>query len=296
MRRFVSALALLALLPLAAFAQSYPTQNPTYIPSPVNPQDSIASTATFPTGQVFQLNGVGSFTVRVTGTYTGLVAEVDVTNDRTLSTGAPNNSPTWTAMSCRQAGAAAGNGQFVPSITTNGIYECNAAGYTEARFWITGLSTGTVTFTESAGVSVDRVQSNYDLGAVIPSTGAAPINVGTTNSADLYNADARGAICIFSQVSSTGSPSAIMNIQIKDAASGFYYTVLSTAAITAVGASVLEVYPGLLSTDIPAVAWQLNGGGLWLARNFHLPRVWRVQAVVTGSGGFNAAVGCNVLQ
>ena len=281
---------------VAAFGQAYPINTPAYAPNPVLPQVSVASTATLPSVQVFQLNAVNAFTVRVQGTFTGLVAEVDVSNDRS------NNivtSPTWTAVGCIQIGAAAGNGQIVSSITVAGIYRCNVSGMTQARFNVTALSTGTVTF-GAAGTSntaFDHIPSNYDLGSAIPITAAAPLNVGTTtNSADFINSDGKGAWCSFSQVSSTGSPSAIITIQVKDAASLNYFNVLSTAAITSVGVSNLEIYPGFLSTDVPT--GQTNNGTTvnWVARNFHLPKTWRVQAVVTGAGDFNASLGCNVLQ
>ena len=156
---------------VAAFGQAYPINTPAYAPNPVLPQVSVASTATLPSAQVFQLNAVNAFTVRVQGTFTGLVAEVDVSNDRS------NNivtSPTWTAVGCMQIGAAAGNGQIVSSITVAGIYRCNVSGMTQARFNVTALSTGTVTF-GAAGTSntaFDHIPSNYDLGSAIPITAA----------------------------------------------------------------------------------------------------------------------------
>jgi hypothetical protein len=77
--------------------------------------------------------------------------------------------------------------------------------------------------------------------------------------------------------------SVVINIQGKDAASGKYYTLLSSAAITTAITTVLTLYPGAPSTanvSSPQV----------------LPRTWRVQAVVTGGGSAaTATVGASVI-
>jgi hypothetical protein len=67
------------------------------------------------------------------------------------------------------------------------------------------------------------------------------------------------------------TPGLTVVIEGKDPISGKYYTILSSAVITAVSTVVLNVYPGLTA------AANLKADDI-------IPTVWRVKAVVTGTG------------
>lgn len=80
------------------------------------------------------------------------------------------------------------------------------------------------------------------------------------------------------------TPGVAFVIEGKDPTSGKYYTILSSAVISAVSTVVLNVFPGLT-----AVA-NLKADDI-------IPTVWRVKAVVTGSGvGLTATVNATLLH
>ena len=79
------------------------------------------------------------------------------------------------------------------------------------------------------------------------------------------------------------SPTLLVTIQGKDAASGKYYTILASTALAAVATTTLEVYPGI------ATAANATAG-------VTLPRVWRVIAVIGGTTPtVTATVGASVI-
>lgn len=95
---------------------------------------------------------------------------------------------------------------------------------------------------------------------------------GTINSADLFNQFWRGMKVVVDITAITGTgPSLTVAIQGKESAIGKYFTILASAALTAVGTTVLTVYPGLVAAAN-------------LIANDHHPVDWRVQAVVAGAG------------
>ena len=56
--------------------------------------------------------------------------------------------------------------------------------------------------------------------------------------------EARGLRVVIDVTAVTATPSVVFTIRAKDPASGKYVTLLASAAITAVGTTVLVVYPG----------------------------------------------------
>jgi len=122
--------------------------------------------------------------------------------------------------------------------------------------------------------------NTYNANNLLPALAAAAAD--TFNSADQLNPDSRG-VRVTVDVTVATTTSAVINIQIKDPASGKYVTILSSAAITTVSTTVLTVYPGATAAANAAVSIPLG-------------RVWRVQAVVTGgSSALTATVGASLL-
>jgi hypothetical protein len=64
------------------------------------------------------------------------------------------------------------------------------------------------------------------------------------NSDDIQNFNAKGVHVIIDVTAVTATPSITVTLQGKDFASGKYYTILASAAITGTGTTVLKVFPG----------------------------------------------------
>ena len=109
--------------------------------------------------------------------------------------------------------------------------------------------------------------SNSNLGAVVTLTAASA----GVNSADLVNPVQRGVRIGINVTAISGtSPTLTVTIQGKDVASGVYYTILASAAITATGFTSLVVYPG-----ITLVANETADGPL--------PNTWRISTAIGGT-------------
>lgn len=113
-----------------------------------------------------------------------------------------------------------------------------------------------------------EVMGNLDRYAVITFTAQA---AGTLVSGDISIPGVRGVNAIMVQTSHTGTPSTTFSIQNKDPVTGQYFTVLTSAAVTADNTpSQLTVYPGAATTT------NVSDGR-------PLSRVWRVSATVAGT-------------
>jgi hypothetical protein len=118
------------------------------------------------------------------------------------------------------------------------------------------------------GSTFDRVRGNIDTGAIVTLTAASS----SGNSADQVNYNGRGLqLGINISAISGTSPSLTVAIQGKDTASGQYYTILSSAALTSTGFYWLTVYPSPLANATAYVS-QL------------LPRTWRILNTIAGTG------------
>lgn len=126
------------------------------------------------------------------------------------------------------------------------------------------------------GTSFDRQRGNLDnisLAALVGATASG-------NSADQTNYNGKGVKVVINITAITAGSLTVI-IRAKDPVSGQYYTVLSSAALTATGTTVLTVYPGL-----PASA---N-----VSANDVMPRTWRVEySIVTGP--VSATIGAAVI-
>lgn len=168
-------------------------------------------------------------------------------------------------------------GQTSPlSLTTNGILRVNpttggGASLTAALGDTTG--SGSIVLYASGfgmlfnGGSWDRARGNVDTAALVT---LAAAGAGTTNSADQTNYNGRGVIVIADVTVAGGTIAVTVSVQGKDAASGKYYTILTSASLVTTGTTALTVYPGAPVTGSVSSASPL-------------PRVWRVQ-VVSGAG------------
>ena len=91
------------------------------------------------------------------------------------------------------------------------------------------------------------------------------------NSVDLNNPGGSGLILAIDITAITGTtPSITVTVQGKDAASGKYYTVLASAALSTVSTTILRVFAGATAAANTAA-------------NDKLPCTWRVSWVIAGT-------------
>lgn len=134
---------------------------------------------------------------------------------------------------------------------------------------------------DQTGDTYRPLVGNVDTGALITHVAAA---AGTTNGADQVNVNASGLHVVVSITAITGTtPTLTVFIEGKDTASGIYYTLLSTAALSGTGTTVLRVYPGLSAV----------GGSV---ANDVLPRTWRVRTTIAGTTpAVTATIGASLI-
>lgn len=143
----------------------------------------------------------------------------------------------------------------------------------------------TPAFAQAAGTIQSQNPMTRDVG--VGTTGkilnVTTLATGTSAvSADQSGFNVSRIICIFNQSTHASSPSTTISIHNKDAATGTYYTLLTSAAITADNAPTgIAAGAGLLS--------QTN-----LAVGMPLARTWRIILNVTGTGSTTGTVGCSV--
>lgn len=132
----------------------------------------------------------------------------------------------------------------------------------------------------ASGLSYDQ-ESNHDKAALLT---LAAQGAATVNGADQTNLNGRGVQVVVDITAISGtSPTLTVVIQGKDAASGKYYNLLSSAALNATGTTLLTLYPGA-PTTANASSPQV------------LPATWRVIATVGGTGpSVTATVGASVI-
>lgn len=99
----------------------------------------------------------------------------------------------------------------------------------------------------------------------------------TVNSADQANCTGSRAVVVVDFTVAT-TASVVVTIQGKDTASGKYYTLLTSAALTSAATTVLVVSPGSTAAANVDVLYPL-------------PSIWRVSVVVSNNGGTAALTG-----
>ena len=103
------------------------------------------------------------------------------------------------------------------------------------------------------------------------------------DSADLSNKRYRGAHIIIDVTAATLTPSVVFTVQGKDLASGKYYDILDSAAITGVGTTVLTIFPAAT-------------GAANLTENNILPETFRIHAEHADADSITYSVGVNMLN
>ena len=119
----------------------------------------------------------------------------------------------------------------------------------------------------NAPVIVPASATIADTAALLTYTAAA---AGGAPGADQTNSNARGVKLVIDITALTGvSPTLLITLQGKDAASGKYYSIGNTGNLSAVATTTFDVYPGLAAGATSA--------------NSTLPRVWRVTGTISGT-------------
>ena len=122
---------------------------------------------------------------------------------------------------------------------------------------------------------------NTDRGAAVTLSAASA----SGDSEQLDNLHWRGAQIGVNITAITGtSPSITVIVEGFDAASGQYYTLLSSAALTATGFTLLTVYPGVTAAA--------NGAAATV-----LPEVWRIRYTIAGTTpAITETIGANLIR
>jgi hypothetical protein len=102
------------------------------------------------------------------------------------------------------------------------------------------------------------------------------------NSDDQYNKGHRGLKLTIDATAEADTAEVTFTLQGKDQASGKYYTILASAAISAVGTTVLTVYPGITAAANVSVSDVL-------------PAIWRVAVTVADADSLTYSVGVDLL-
>ena len=169
-----------------------------------------------------------------------------------------NQKVTLVASGQTQALDATGDNGDAVSSTGN-----NSRLVTNARNWLYN------------GASFDRARNNTDL--TILSSAA---RTATNQSADFTNYNGRGLHLVIDATAIAATPSVVFTIQGKDAISGKYYTILTSAAVTAVSTTILRVFPGATAAANTVA-------------NDILPRVWRIDATHGDADSITYSVGAS---
>lgn len=209
----------LATAPTFAAAQAYPSSNPTYIPTAVVP----ATTLTAAGDVTLNANGLGTITARIAGTNTGVAGVFQGTNERSAN-------PTWTTIGAVPVGASGGGA--VSAVTGNGLYRLNASGFSQVRFHMTAISTGSavVTMAGTPGPSL---------------TAVAPVRRSTYSAAVTALAPAASATDFFTLTGAAGVTVRINHVECSG---------ISTAAATATVNALLRSTANSAGTSSAATA------------------------------------------
>lgn len=218
----------IAFAPLAAVAQPYPTQTPTYIPTAVLAPATIAAPST---ATSFVVNGLSTVSIRIAGTCTSLAATFEGTNQRT-------GTIAWTTL---PAIPVAG-GATVASVSAAGFWKVNASGLASVRVNVSALTAScTISMAGSAAPDgavlaiIPNASGSIALSSQYPagSTPITGIGAGTTGAVvgTLAGVAAKTTyICSF-DVSAIGGTAAVGPVVVAGLVGGsFTYQASSSAA------------------------------------------------------------------
>lgn len=124
----------------------------------------------------------------------------------------------------------------------------------------------------------DSMRSNVE-GTVL----ASAARTATTNSADFTNINAKGVRLFINVTAVTADPSVVFTLEVKDPISSTYTAILTSAAITGTGHTVLTAYPGATAAANVTVSMPLS-------------RTWRVTATHADSDSITYSVGYSYIN
>jgi hypothetical protein len=169
------------------------------------------------------------------------------------------------------------------------LYAYNGASHDRLRTTDDSASTITAGSVGILGVAARSLQYNNGLAAYehvdnnYESTLlASAARTVATNGSDQNNRNGKGCH-LHINISAWTAGSITVTVQGKDPVSGTYYTILTSAALAAVGFITLRVYPGL--TPVAN-----------LTENDILPRTWRVSVAVSSADSITYSIGNSVIQ
>ena len=135
---------------------------------------------------------------------------------------------------------------------------------------------------DQATANANEVVVKSKPGNVAGTALASEARTATVSSADLANTYGKGVHVIIDVTASADTPSVVAKIEGKDPASGKYYTILESAAITGTSTTVLRVHP-----DLAAVA-NLTISDL-------IPSVFRVTMTHADADSITYSVGYSIV-
>lgn len=107
-------------------------------------------------------------------------------------------------------------------------------------------SANAVTVTGAYDFLFQRQNNDGYIGGSTTGITLTAAGAGTVNGADSYNKYAQGMNLLINITAITGSLT--VSVQGKDPASGTYYTILTSAALAATGATLLTIHPSFATT------------------------------------------------
>lgn len=125
--------------------------------------------------------------------------------------------------------------------------------------------------------TVDRWRNNTE-GTLL----ASAARTATASTSDQTNYNARGVRVYINATAVTLTPSVTFSIEEKDSVSGTYTAILTSAAVTTTGHTVLTVYPGATAAAN-------------VTASHPLPRTWRVTATHADTDSITYSVGYSLI-
>jgi hypothetical protein len=213
-------------------------------------------------------SGAGVVTLDLSGTFSGLSGQIEVSMDGTLWRAAD------TFMCWEQTQNTAAVSWNV--IGTARKFLIATYGVRAVRVNITAIATGTavLTLTTDIGLASPLFAFNQNITILTSASRTA-----SNQSADLSNYFNTGAYVIV-DVTNAGTGSITVAIEGKDSVSGKYFPILASAALVANGTTTLMIYPGA------APATNLVGASF-------LPRSWRVNVTHNNANPITYSVGAS---
>jgi hypothetical protein len=124
--------------------------------------------------------------------------------------------------------------------------------------------------------------AHYDKGNQDITVFSSAARTATHNSADLKNHFGSGIHLVIDCTAAADTPSVVFTLQGKDEASGKYYTLIASAAITGTGTTVLRMFRG-------------GTAAANLVVNDNLPRTFRVLATHADGDSITYSVGASII-